>query len=298
MKIGFIGVGNMGGPICRNLIKNDYSVLVHDIVPEAAARCTELGAAAAKSPRAVAEACDVVFTSLAFPHIVEEVVLGPDGIAEGLHDGLIVVDLSTNDPVVVKRLAAELGRRGVPFLDAPVSGGTDGAEAATISVIVGGDRAAYDNVLPMLQAIGKSIYHVGPSGAGSVFKIVNNMLAFCNMAAANEALMLISKTGHDPETFLDVVEQSSGASAGLGRLRRKVLAGNFEAEFTMDLAYKDLGLALKLGEQAEVPLVFPGAVNHILLEGRALGMGSQDVCAMMRVLEHNLRLEVRAPASR
>lgn len=294
MKAGFIGVGKMGGPMCRNLIRKGHEVVVHDPDAQAAARCTAEGAGEAGSPRAVAGQCEVVFTCLPYPHIVEEVALGPEGIAAGAHDGLVVADFSTNDPAIVRRIAAELEGRGVPFLDAPVAGGVPGAESATISIMVGGDKAAFQRILPLFRTMGEKIYHVGGSGGGAVFKILNNMLGFCNMAAASEAFMMVARAGFDPDTFLEVLENSSGRSGALERFRRKVLPGNFDAEFTLDLAYKDLGLALKLGEETGVPLMFPGIVKHWMMEGRAIGLGHEDLCTLMRVLEHNLQTEVRS----
>jgi len=294
MKLGFIGVGKMGAPICRNLIKHDHAVTVHDTSPEAQARLTSAGGTAGASPADVTRKSDVVFTCLPYPHIVEEVVLGQNGIAEGIHEGLVAVDFSTNDPGIVRTISAELAKRGVPFLDAPVAGGVPGAESGTISVMVGGDKAAFDKVLPLFKAVGKNIYHVGASGSGAVFKILNNLLGFCNMAAANEAFMVVSKLGLDVDKFLEVIENSSGGSHALERHRRKVLKGNFTAEFTIDLAYKDLGLALKLGEESGVPLQFAGMLKHIMMEGRAIGIGHEDLCAMMRVLEHNVKHEVRS----
>jgi 3-hydroxyisobutyrate dehydrogenase-like beta-hydroxyacid dehydrogenase len=292
MKLGFIGVGKMGAPMCRNLIKHGYQVIVHDTSVEAAARLE--GATSAGSPQAVASQAEVVFTCLPYPHVVEQVALGENGIAAGIHDGLIAVDFSTNDPALARKIAAELGKRRVPFLDAPVAGGVPGAEAGTISVMVGGDKAAFDRVLPLFQAVGKNIFHVGESGAGCIFKILNNLLGFCNIAAANEAFMVISRLGLSPDKFLEVIENSSGGSHALERHRRKILPGDFTAEFTLELAYKDLGLALKLGDEAGVPLQFAGLLKNIMTQGRAIGLGHEDLCTIMRVIEHNVRHEVRS----
>jgi len=294
MKVGFIGIGKMGAPMCRNLIRSGHEVIVHDVAAAAVNTMTDAGATSAPSPKAVTAQVEVVFTCLPYPHIVEKVALGQDGIVAGIHAGLIAVDFSTCDPAITRKVAAELEKKGVPFLDAPVAGGVPGAETATISVMVGGDKAAYERVLPLLRAVGKNIWHVGDSGAGSIFKIFNNLLGFCNMAAANDAFMAISRLGLDPGMFLEVISNSSGGSHALERHRRKVLPGDFTAEFTIDLAYKDLGLALKMGEEAGVPLQFAGLLKNIMMEGRAIGIGHEDLCAIMRVIEHHMRHEVRS----
>ena len=294
MKVGFIGIGKMGAPMCRNLVKSGLHVIVHDVSADAVKNMVGAGATGAASPKAVAGQVEVVFTCLPYPHVVEQVALGKEGIADGIHAGLIVVDFSTCDPAITRKVAAALAQKGVPFLDAPVAGGVPGAETATISVMVGGDKAAYEEVLPLLRCVGKNIWHVGASGAGSIFKIFNNLLGFCNMAAANDAFMAISKLGLDADKFLEVISNSSGGSHALERHRRKVLPGDFTAEFTIDLAYKDLGLALKMGEEAGVPLQFAGLLKNIMMEGRAIGIGHGDLCAIMRVIEHNMKHEVRS----
>ncbi|MBI4081345.1 MAG: NAD(P)-dependent oxidoreductase [Candidatus Lambdaproteobacteria bacterium] len=294
MKLGFIGVGNMGGPMCRNLIKKDFQVAVYDLNPEAVARCTKLGATTAKSAQEIAAQSDVVFTSLPGPAEIEAVALGKGGILEGAHPGMVYVDLSTDSPSLARRLAAEFDKRGIPMLDAPVSGGVTGAEAGTVSVIVGGPKEVYDQVMPMFQAIGKNVYHMGDHGAGCIAKLVNNMLSFINFSALSEGMMLGVKAGVDPKKLLDVISTSSGNSNAVTKISRKVFTGNYKAEFALDLAHKDLRLALQLGDEQGVPLMFGGLLVNLMRNARAKGFGTLDSSAMMRLLEEAMQTQIRA----
>lgn len=293
MKLGFIGVGNMGGPMCRNFVKGDHQVLLHDLNPEAKAPILAMGATEAGTAREVTAESEVVFTSLPGPAEIREVVLGKDGIAEGAHADTIYVDLSTNSPSVARELAAELGKRGIPMLDAPVSGGTTGAEAGTVSVMVGGDKEIFDKVKPLFAIIGANVYHVGGHGAGCTVKLINNMLSFINLAAAGEGFLLGVKAGVDPELLLNVVSTSSGNSNALKKILSAVLPGEFGATFALDLAHKDLRLALELGEELGSPLTFGGVLINQFRQSVARGHGPLDVSAMVRVLEETMGTEVR-----
>jgi 3-hydroxyisobutyrate dehydrogenase-like beta-hydroxyacid dehydrogenase len=294
MKVGFIGVGNMGGPMCRNIIKNsNHDVVVYDLNESAVKTCTDLGARAGTSPAAIAAEVDVIMTSLPMPADVERVTLGPEGIAEGAHEGLVYFDLSTNAPSMVKRIAQSLGEKGITMLDSPVSGGVEGAEAGTIAVMIGGDKAAFDKHLSLFQSFGKTIIHCGELGAGSVAKIVNNMVAFCNMAAAAEGLMLGAKAGLDPKILDQVVRSSSGDSFSFRSLADKTLAGEFEARFALRLAYKDMHLAMELADEIAVPLQLSPQVHNLMRMAKGLGYFDHDMAAIMKVYEHTMGHEVR-----
>ena len=294
MKVGFIGVGNMGGPMCRNIIRNSgHEVLVHDRDPAAVRRCVEVGGIGAGSvTEAVAES-DVVFTSLPMPKDVDAVALGAGGIAESARQGTVHIDLSTNSPALVRSIAARLEPKGVRMLDAPVSGGTIGAEKATIAIMVGGDRGVFDEYRPLLESFGRSVIHTGELGTGSVAKIVNNMVAFCNMASGAEGLMLGAAAGIDPDVLNEVIRNSSGDSFGYRAVARKALAGDWSPTFALDLAYKDLHLALELADELGVPLPLAAPTHNLLRMARGFGYGGDDVTAMMRVCEDVLRREVR-----
>ena len=295
MQLGFIGVGNIGTPMCRHLIEAGHDVLVFDVHPSNLARMVSLGAQQAESPKAVALACDIVFSSLPGPREIEHVALGTDGIADAARPGLIYVDLSTNSPTVAQRLCATLAAKGVTMLDAPVSGGVVGAEGATLAVMVGGDASAFETVRPLLQHIGANVFRVGDSGSGCVAKVVNNMLAFVNSMAAFEGMLLGVKAGVDPQILHDIVQSSSGASWAMRQFPHKIFAGDFSPGFTIDLAHKDLRLALELGDELSVPLVMGSVCINLMRQARANGRGGNDLSGMMQVLEDNLGMQVRRP---
>jgi 3-hydroxyisobutyrate dehydrogenase len=295
MQLGFIGVGNIGTPMCHHLLEAGHTVLVYDVNASNLARMVNLGAQPAASPKAVAQACDIVFSSLPGPREVEQVALGADGIVEAARPGLIYVDLSTNFPVVARRLSAALAAQGVAMLDAPVSGGVAGAERGTLAVMVGGDERTFDTCRPLLAHIGANIFHVGASGAGCVAKLVNNMLAFANTVAACEGMLLGAKAGVDPHLLYNIIQASSGASWALRQFPQKIFAGDFTPGFTIDLAYKDLRLALELGDELAVPLLMGSICINLMRQARANGRGGDDLSGLMRVLEDNIGFQVRAP---
>lgn len=293
MKIGFVGVGMMGGPMCRNLIKGGHQAVVFDLNEDALARIASKDVTRVNSPRAVAEQVAVVFTSLPMPKDVESVVLGENGLAAGAKKGMTIVDLSTNAPAMAKHIYDTLAAQGIDFLDAPVSGGVDGAEAATLAVMCGGKQAAYDRVTPLLKCIGANVFRVGEIGAGSIAKLCNNMTSFNNMLAASEALMLATRAGLDPAVVGAVMKASSGNSASLNRVINKGLKGDWKQEFTLNLAHKDLTLALELGRQTGTPLSLGSHTFNVMEQVRAKGGGGDDVIALLRLLEESLGTEVR-----
>lgn len=294
MKIGFVGVGNMGGPMCRNLIANcGHEVLVYDLDRAAVQRCVEAGGIAADSLEAAVSGSDVVFSSLPMPKDVEAVALGAGGVAESARQGTVYIDLSTNSPAVVRKIAAVLAERGVEMLDAPVSGGIVGAEKATIAIMVGGARAVFDDHLPLFRSFGKNVVYAGGLGAGSVVKIVNNMVAFSNMASGAEGLMLGAAAGIDPDVLNRVIRNSSGDGFGYRATARAALAGDWSPTFALDLAYKDLHLALELADEIGIPLPLAAQTHNLMRMARGSGYGGNDCTAMMRVYEDALRREVR-----
>ncbi|MEQ1888017.1 MAG: NAD(P)-dependent oxidoreductase [Alphaproteobacteria bacterium] len=293
MKVGFIGIGNMGGPMCRNIIKGGHDVIVFDLNAAAVKTCTDLGARAGTSPKDVASQVDVVMTSLPMPKDVEAVALGPDGIIEGAKQGTIYVDLSTNSPTMIRKIAAVLAPRGVTMIDAPVSGGAIGAEKKTIAIMVGGDKAAYDRCMPVFESFGQNISHLGVLGSGAIAKIVNNMLAFSNMASAAEGLMLGAAAGIDPDALNEVIRNSSGNSMAYRGVAYKTLNGDWSPSFTVDLAYKDLHLALELADELGVPLALGAQTHNLMRMARGMGFGGDDASALMRVYETTLGREVR-----
>jgi 3-hydroxyisobutyrate dehydrogenase-like beta-hydroxyacid dehydrogenase len=294
MKVGFIGVGNMGGPMCRNIVKrSNHQVTVFDLNAAAMKTCTDLGATAARSVAEATRGADVVMTSLPMPRDVEAVTLGDGGILASITKGQTYIDLSTNAPSMVKKIGAAMAAKGIAMLDAPVSGGTVGAEAATIAIMVGGDKKVFDDALPVLQSFSANVIHMGELGTGTVAKLVNNMLAFCNAAAAAEGLMLGVTAGLDPAKLIQVVANSSGNSNAFRSLSERALSGDFKASFALDLAYKDLHLALELGDELGVPLQQGAATHNLQRLARGMGLGSSDSSSILRVYETALQRTVK-----
>jgi len=294
VKVGFIGVGNMGGPMCRNIIKNtNHEVVVFDLDPDAIKRCTDLGAASGVSVADVAKRCDVVITSLPIPRIVEEVALGPNGIVENAKPLTVYIDLSTNAPSTARRLAEGARGKGLGMLEAPVSGGVARATDGSIVIMVGGDTATFESQLPLLKSFSGEVIHVGDVGFGSVAKLINNMLAFCNSAAAAEALMMGKRAGIDMKKLDAVIRNASGDSTGYRNMATKALAGNFTATFALDLAHKDLRLAMELADEVGVPGLIAPQVLNLMRMARGMGLGGMDSTSIMRVYETALGTEVR-----
>jgi len=295
MKVGYIGVGNMGGPMCRNLIKkSNHAVTVFDLNPAAVKTCTDLGATAGKSIADVTREADVVMTSLPMPRDVEAVTLGDNGILANIGKGKTYIDLSTNAPSMVKKIGAAMAAKGIAMLDAPVSGGTVGAEAATIAIMVGGDRKAFDDALPVLQSFSANVIHMGPLGSGTVAKLCNNMMAFCNAAAASEALMLGVTAGLDPAKLVQVIASSSGNSSIFKAFSERALSGKFSPpSFALNLAHKDLHLAMELADELDVPLPLGSATHNLQRMARKMGMGGADSSTILSVYEKTLGKTVK-----
>ena len=295
MRVGFIGVGNMGGPMCRNIIRNtNHEVVVFDISAAALSECTSLGATAADSVADLAVRCDVVITSLPVPRIVEEVALGSGGIADSARPGTVFIDLSTNSPATAKRVSAGMSSKGIPMLEAPVSGGTARAKDGTIVIMVGGEAQVFEQQLPLLKSFSGEVVHVGDIGMGSTAKLINNMLAFCNSAAAAEALMMGKRAGIDLRKLDAVIRNASGMSSGYANMATKAFKGEFEASFALDLAHKDLRLALEMADDLGVPGLIAPQVMNLMRMARGMGLGGSDSCAIIRVYETALNEEVRA----
>jgi 3-hydroxyisobutyrate dehydrogenase-like beta-hydroxyacid dehydrogenase len=293
MKVGFIGVGNMGGPMCRSIIRNsNHQVTTFDLNPDAIAACTAVGGVAGSSVADVAAGADVVFTSLPMPRHVEEVALGAAGIAASARPGTVLIDLSTNSPSTARRVQAGMQAEGIAMLEAPVSGGVPRATDGTIVIMVGGDRAVFEAQLPLLKSFSKEVIHVGEVGMGSVAKLCNNMLAFCNAAAASEAMMLGLLAGIDAHKLYDVICNASGNSDQFRAVGQKAFARNFKPGFALDLAHKDLRLALELADDVGLPGMIAPQVMNLMRMARAKGMGGDDSSSVLRMYEAAMGREV------
>jgi 3-hydroxyisobutyrate dehydrogenase len=295
MKIGFIGVGNLGVHLAANLLRAGFQVTVYDLNKDAAADLLAAGADWASSPKQVAKAADSVFTCLPSPAAVNAVVTGENGILSGLRPGGTWIDMSTNDRQEVIRLAAIAALQGRQCLEAPVTGGVHKAASAEITVLVGGDRAIFEAHLPALQAMGGKVFHIGPLGSAAVAKVITNMLAFIHLVAAGEALMLAKRGGLDLAQTFEVIKESSGNSFVHETESQVILNGSYNIGFTMDLACKDLYLAHQLGREFGVPLELAGLVEQVFIRARAQYGGNAWSSQVVKLLEDALNTDLRAP---
>src|SRR5262245_41742814 len=293
MKLGFIGVGNMGNPMAANLQKAGHALQVYDIKREAAQNLLDAGATWVNSPKEAATGVDYVFLSLPMPADVERVVLSEDGVLAAMKSGGTIVDMSTNSPTVVRNLAEKTKAKGVTFIDAPVSGGVRGARNATLAIMAGGDKATYDKCEPLLKAMGSNVFYCGDIGAGNVVKLVNNMLAFIHMMGAAEAIVLGKKAGVDPNILWQAVKASSGGSFVWESGTRAILRDKLAPTFTIDLASKDISLAAKLAEEFGVPLTMGKAAEGLIRGYQAGGYAKEDVLATVKELEKQAGVTVR-----
>jgi 3-hydroxyisobutyrate dehydrogenase len=298
MQVGFIGIGVMGRPMALNLLKAGHSITIFARHPQKSEvqEVLQAGAKQAPSPRAVAMASDIVITMVPNSPQVEEVVAGPQGILEGARKGLIIIDMSTIAPSVSRALAEKAEAKGAHFLDAPVSGGSQGAVNGTLSIMVGGEREIFEQARPVLKAMGKpeNIFYVGPVGSGEVVKLVNNNLAGAIAAAIAESFVLGVKAGADVDTMAKIISVSTGASWQLtNQFPLRAFNGSFQPGFMTDLLYKDLGLALDLARECHTPDEMMTLTRNLYERARAAGYGHEDYTSLLKVLEQQAGVEVR-----
>lgn len=256
MNLGYLGVGNMGGALARRLV-GKFPLTVFDLSGEAVRGMVDVGATAAGSTRALAEASDIVLTCLPTTGHLHEAVLGPGGLAEGLRPGTMIIDQTTGDPGETKLIAEALAPRSIELVDAPVSGGPPGAAAGTIAVMVGASEEQFQRIKPILDAISVNVFHAGPAGSGHVMKLVNNMLSSASRLLSYEMIALAVKNGVDAKTAVSIIQKGSGRNYHLETtIPQHVLTGKFFQGFTVGLMFKDVALATKLGRDSGVPMSF------------------------------------------
>jgi 3-hydroxyisobutyrate dehydrogenase len=295
MRLGFVGLGNLGAHLARSLLRAGFTVTVHDLERERAAGLIAAGAAWDASPKQVAGRADSVITCLPSPAAVATVVEGADGVLAGLRPGGAWIDMSTNDPDEIRRLAALAAARGIACLEAPVTGGVHKAATGEITVLVGGDQAVFEAHRPAFAAMGGTVLHMGPLGSASAIKVITNMLAFVHLVAAGEALMLAKRGGIDLGKAFAAIRASSGNSFVHETESQVILSGSYDIGFTMDLACKDLDLAHQLGRAYGVPLELAALVEQIFLRARAQYGGKAWSPMVVKLLEDALGTELRAP---
>lgn len=297
MKVAFIGLGIMGKPMSRNLLKAGHELAVFDVRPEPLQEVAAAGATPCPSAKAAAALGDVIITMLPDGPDVEAAVLGPGGVLEGARSGSIVVDMSSISPLVAQKVGAACRQRDVEFLDAPVSGGEPKAIDGTLAIMVGGKQASFDQVLPLFQAMGSSAILTGPIGAGNVTKLSNQIMVACNIAAMGEALVLATKAGLDPDVVFQAVKGGLAGSTVLNAKAPMVMERNFKPGFRIRLHQKDLRNALLAAESMKVSLPLTSLVQQMLMSLMNGGRGDLDHSAIVTFLEDMAAIEVKKAAA-
>ncbi len=296
MKIGFIGLGNMGAPMAGWLLEAGFPLVVHDVRAEAAAGALERGAAWADSPGAVAEQCDVVVTCVPGPSEMEAVALGPDGLVAKLQPGAIYIDHTTNSPEVVRKVGAAVSEQAAHMLDVPVDGGREGALAGDMTLFAGGDEAVVERARPVLECYSSSIAWVGELGTGSVTKIVHNALAMSIDFLVAECLTLGAKGGVELPRLIEAFRQGSALRGNMTfnkRLPQTLFQGDFSPRFALKLAHKDYGLAAELADRCGVPTQLIDLCQRDIAEAVRRGWGDRDRTVASTLQEERAGVELR-----
>jgi 3-hydroxyisobutyrate dehydrogenase len=285
MKVGMIGVGIMGQPMARNLARAGYEVFVHSRTRRCVEPLLADGMIWCDSSATLAQLVDAVITMVPDSPDVRAVYLGPAGVCETLRAGTLCIDMSTIDPAVAQEVATCVRQRGGKFLDAPVSGGKTGAEAGTLTIMVGGDEVHLHEGMPLFQAMGKNIVHCGPVGNGQLTKLCNQILCGLNLLAVCEAMVFARKVGLDPAIMHKAVSTGAAGSWALQQLGQRMLDRDFAPMFMIDLQQKDLGIALTQGHEHGVPLPGTALVRELLSAAQAAGEGREGTQALVKTLE-------------
>ena len=283
--VGFIGTGNMGNPMAGNVLKNGFPLTVFDRHAPAMENLIQAGAKKGASAQDVVEHCEIVMTCLPASPDVEAAYLDAGGLIERAKSGTVLIDLSSVLPSTPRKLEPAAAKRGVHYLEAPVSGGVSGARAATLAVMVGGDAAVLKRVEPVLKSIGPNIFHVGPVGAGNTVKAINNMMASVNSLAMMEGVAVGLKAGLDPMTIYEVVKASSGGSKALERLATAIVPRKFEPGFKVRLMNKDLETFTTIAKELHVPVSFANIAQNYQQAAMAAGLADMDTSVAMTVIE-------------
>jgi len=297
MKIGFIGVGNIGAPLAGQLLEAGHALVVHDIRREAANALVERGARWSPSPAALAAQCEVVATCLPGPTEMEAVCLGPGDLVAHLDPGALYIDHTTNSPELARRVHAMLADKGVAMLDAPVSGGMEGAATRDLLVMAGGDPAAFERARPLLDAVAKRVIYTGGIGTGSIAKIMHNSASFTLDLVMAECWTAGVKAGIDAATIVNVFNEAALGHMMSLKVRLPVtwLRGNFEPRFSLALARKDLGLALDLARATDTPMPLAALCEEAMIEAIGRGWKDRDASIFLTLQEERAKVQVRLP---
>ncbi|MBL8153421.1 MAG: NAD-binding protein [Anaerolineae bacterium] len=292
-KVGYIGLGIMGGAIARNLLKAGHELVVHNRSRQKVDDLVALGAKAAGNPREVAEQVEFVFTNLPDSPDVEAVVLGKDGIIEGAHSGLVYIDNSTIKPETARMLAERLTEAGIEALDAPVSGGDVGARNGTLTIMAGGSQGAFDRAVPLFQAMGKAWVLVGESGAGQIAKVCNQIIVGAQMAAMGEALITAQKAGVDPARMVEAIKGGAAQMWTLDVKPPRLFAGNRQPGFKAHMQHKDLGICLDTGKTYGIPMPLTAAIQQLYTTMLQYGEADLDNSAVVGVYERLANVKLK-----
>ncbi len=293
-KIGFIGLGIMGRGMSANLLKAGFEVCVWNRTASRMEALAAAGASVGESPADVAAKSDIIITCVSDTPDVEAVILGPEGVIHGAKAGSLVIDMSTISPQVTQEIAAYLAEKGVAMLDAPISGGSEGAAKGTLSIMVGGDAAQVERAMPAFKAMGKAITHVGGPGAGQTVKLVNQILVVGTMLAVSEALLFAQAGGLDLQKTLKAVSQGAAGSWMLSNRGPQVIKRDWRPGFTIDLQQKDVRLALKAADELGVPLLGTATVFNLYRTLQKRGLGGEGNHALVKALENLAGVEIKA----
>ncbi len=293
MRVGFVGLGLIGKPMSTNLVKAGFDVAVWNRTAARMDPIVALGASAGDSPADVAGSSEVTITMVSDSPDVEAVILGEGGVIEGAAPGSVVIDMSTISPSVTRSIASGLSENGVDMLDAPVSGGVNGAEAGALSIMVGGKRDVFDRCAPVFEAMGKQITYCGDNGMGQVTKLSNQIIGLGNMAAMCEALVFATKAGGDPDALLSAWTGGAARSWMVENLGPNILEGQFAPGFMIDLAQKDLRLVLEAAAEMDAPLFTTPLVSQLYRSAQRMGHGAEGIQAYVKVLEKLAGVEAR-----
>src|SRR5512137_25958 len=284
-RIGFVGIGLMGQQMSKRLLAAGFPVMVWNRTKAKAADLLAAGAAWGESPRAVAEASDVVIAMVTDSAASEAVIAGPQGVLAGAHSGLTLIDMGSVAPETSRAMAERARAKGVPMLDAPVTGNPKVASEGKLGIMVGGPQATFDACLPIFQAMGVKIVYAGPNGMGSTLKLVNNLILGVAIHAAGEALVLATKAGLDPQAVIEITSVGGARTGAMETRGPRMVQRDFSPHFSVNNMYKDLSNVVKLAEECGVSLPVAGAAREILRAAKSQGKGDLDSCAVMTVLE-------------
>ena len=293
-KVGFIGLGLIGAPMCLNLVKAKYHVSVWNRTQSKVKKLVDAGAVSLGSPKEIAENSEVIITCVSDSKDVKDVVLGADGVIEGIEEGKIVIDMSTISPSVTREIAEQINSEKAKMLDAPVSGGVNGAEAGVLSIMVGGDKSVLDSVSPILNELGSKITYCGSNGMGQVTKLSNQIIGMGNLAAMCEAIVFASKAGADPEALINAWSAGAAGSWMVDNLGEKVFKREFEPGFMVKLAQKDLNLVLDAASQMDVALFTTPIISQIFRATQQSGFSDEGIHAYVKILENIAGLNVKS----